>query len=152
VSESTLGLDRAPTSQRVRVRQGAGQDRRSFLSSPVAERIVTLLAPLALLLLWEGLVQARILDRRFFPAPSSIVGPFMNLAQTSLPGHIAISLSRAAVGFLIGAVPAILLGVLMGLVPLVRAALQPIVGALFAVPKVAILPLVMLIVGLGAQS
>jgi NitT/TauT family transport system permease protein len=152
VSESTLGLDRAPASQRVRVRQGAGQDRRSFLSSPVAERIVTLLAPLALLLLWEGLVQARILDRRFFPAPSSIVGTFMNLAQTSLPGHIAISLSRAAVGFLIGAVPAILLGVLMGLVPLVRAALQPIVGALFAVPKVAILPLVMLMFGLGEQS
>jgi ABC-type nitrate/sulfonate/bicarbonate transport system permease component len=152
VSESTLGLDRAPASQRVRVRQGAGQDRRSFLSSPLAERIVTLLAPLALLLLWEGLVQARILDRRFFPAPSSIVGTFMNLAQTSLPGHIAISLSRAAVGFLIGAVPAILLGVLMGLVPLVRAALQPIVGALFAVPKVAILPLVMLMFGLGEQS
>jgi NitT/TauT family transport system permease protein len=152
VSESTLGLDRAPASQRVRVRQGAGQDRRSFLSSPVAERIVTLLAPLALLLLWEGLVQVRILDRRFFPAPSSIVGTFMSLAQTSLPGHIAISLSRAAVGFLIGAVPAILLGVLMGLVPLVRAALQPIVGALFAVPKVAILPLVMLIFGLGEQS
>jgi NitT/TauT family transport system permease protein len=134
------------------VRQGAGQDRRSFLSSPLAERIVTLLAPLALLLLWEGLVQARILDRRFFPAPSSIVGTFMSLAQTSLPGHIGISLSRAAVGFLIGAVPAILLGVLMGLVPLVRAALQPIIGALFAVPKVAILPLVMLMFGLGEQS
>jgi ABC-type nitrate/sulfonate/bicarbonate transport system permease component len=152
VSESTLDLDRAPASQQVRVRQGAGQDGRSFLSSPLAERIVTLLAPLALLLLWEGLVQARILDRRFFPAPSSIVGTFMSLAQTSLPGHIGISLSRAAVGFLIGAVPAILLGVLMGLVPLVRAALQPIVGALFAVPKVAILPLVMLMFGLGEQS
>jgi ABC-type nitrate/sulfonate/bicarbonate transport system permease component len=152
VSESTLDLDRAPASQRVRVRQGAGHDHGSFLAGPLAERIVTLLAPLALLLLWEGLVQARILDRRFFPAPSSIVGTFMSLAQTSLPGHIWISLSRAAVGFLLGAVPAILLGVLMGLVPLVRAALQPIVGALFAVPKVAILPLVMLMFGLGEQS
>ena len=95
MSESTLDLDRAPASRRVRVRQGAGQDRRSFLSSPLAERIVTLLAPLALLLLWEGLVQARILDRRFFPAPSSIVGTFVSLAQTSLPGHIGISLSRS---------------------------------------------------------
>jgi NitT/TauT family transport system permease protein len=137
---------------RIRVRQSAGQARGSFLAGPLAERIVTLLAPLALLLLWEGLVQARILDRRFFPAPSSIVGTFLSLAQTSLPGHIWISLSRAAVGFLIGAVPAILLGVLMGLVPLVRAALQPIVGALFAIPKVAILPLVMLMFGLGEQS
>ena len=53
---------------------------------------------------------------------------------------------------MIGAVPAILLGVLMGLVPIVRAALQPIVGALFAIPKVAILPLMMLMFGLGEQS
>jgi NitT/TauT family transport system permease protein len=76
----------------------------------------------------------------------------MSLAQGPLLGHIGISLSRAAVGFVIGAVPAILLGVLMGLVPIVRAALQPVVGALFAIPKVAILPLVMLIFGLGEQS
>ena len=136
----------------VRAQTSSGHARRPLLSRQAAERIVTLLAPLILLLLWEALVQARLLDRRFFPAPSSIVGTFVSLAQTSLAGHIGISLSRAAIGFLIGAVPAILLGVVMGLVPLVRAALQPIVGALFAIPKVAILPLIMLIFGLGEQS
>jgi len=136
----------------VRAQTSSGHARRPLLSRQAAERIVTLLAPLFLLLLWEALVQARLLDRRFFPAPSSIVGTFVSLAQTSLAGHIGISLSRAAIGFLIGAVPAILLGVVMGLVPLVRAALQPIVGALFAIPKVAILPLIMLIFGLGEQS
>jgi ABC-type nitrate/sulfonate/bicarbonate transport system permease component len=144
----------APSTQHHRqVRVRAGRDaRRPLLSRQATERIVTLLAPLALLLLWEVLVQVRVLDRRFFPAPSSIVGTFWTLASTTLPGHIGISLSRAALGFLIGAVPAILLGVVMGLVPIVRAALQPIVGALFAIPKVAILPLVMLIFGLGEQS
>jgi NitT/TauT family transport system permease protein len=135
----------------VRARDGAGH-RRSLISRNLAERLVTLLAPLILLALWEVLVQARVLDRRFFPAPSSIVGTFVQLAQTTLPGHIGISLSRAAIGFLIGAVPAILLGVLMGLTPIVRAALQPILGALFAVPKPAILPLMLLIFGLGEQS
>jgi NitT/TauT family transport system permease protein len=143
----------APSTQHRRVQVRAGRDRRRpLLSRPVAERIATLLAPLVLLLLWEILVQLRVLDRRFFPAPSSIAGTFMQLATTTLPGNIAISLSRAAIGFLIGAVPATLLGVLMGLVPIVRAALQPIVGALFAIPKVSILPLVMLIFGLGEQS
>lgn len=144
----------APTTQHLRqVRVRAGRDaRRPLLSRPAVERIVTLLAPLALLLLWEVLVQLRVLDRRFFPAPSSIAGTFWSLALTSLPGHVGISLSRAALGFLLGAVPAILLGVVMGLVPIVRAALQPVVGALFAIPKVAILPLVMLIFGLGEQS
>lgn len=142
----------ATATRQVRVRDGARQTGRSPFSGPLAERTVTLLAPILLLLIWELLVQARLLDRRFFPAPSSIVGTFVHLAQTSLPGHIGISLSRAAVGFLIGAVPAILLGVLMGLMPIVRAALQPIVGALFAIPKVAILPLIMLMFGLGESS
>jgi NitT/TauT family transport system permease protein len=151
---SQLSLHRGTATgaaRRVHIR--AGRDsRRPLLSGQAAERIATLLAPFVLLLLWEGLVQLRVLDRRFFPAPSSIAGTFMQLAMTTLPGNIAISLSRAAIGFLIGAVPAILLGVLMGLVPIVRAALQPIVGALFAIPKVSILPLVMLIFGLGEQS
>ncbi len=113
---------------------------------------MALLAPLLLLALWEALVRTRVLDPRFFPAPLSIVSTFWELASTTLPGHVAVSLSRAAVGFVLGAVPAILIGVVMGLVPLVRAALQPVVGALFPIPKVAILPLVMLIFGLGEQS
>lgn len=141
----------APAVTRVRVRAG-GEGRRAPVSRAAVERVVSLLAPLLLLLVWEGLVQAGLLDRRFFPAPSSIAGTFVELAWTSLPGHVGISLSRAAIGFLLGAVPGIVLGVLMGLLPLVRAAIQPIVGALFAIPKVAILPLVMLIFGLGEQS
>jgi ABC-type nitrate/sulfonate/bicarbonate transport system permease component len=142
------------TSAVTRVRLGADPERgrTPLLSRQARERIVTALAPLVLLLAWEVLVQARLLDRRFFPAPSSIAGTFVQLAQTTLPGHIGISLSRAAVGFILGAIPAVLLGVIMGLVPIVRAALQPIVGALFAIPKVAILPLIMLIFGLGEQS
>ena len=57
-----------------------------------------------------------------------------------------------AIGFVLGAVPAIALGVVMGLVPLVRAAMQPIIGAIFPIPKVAILPIIMLIFGIGEES
>ena len=153
MSGTTLQVDQATAAaRRVRVRGGTKPAGRARLSGPFAERLVALLAPVLLLLIWEALSRAGLLDRRFFPAPSSIVGTFMSLAQGPLLGHIGISLSRAAVGFAIGAVPAILLGVLMGLVPIVRAALQPIVGALFAIPKVAILPLIMLVFGLGEQS
>jgi NitT/TauT family transport system permease protein len=138
--------------KRVRVDAAPEQGRAPWLSRQARDRIITAVTPLLLLLAWELLVQVRLLDRRFFPPPSVIAGTFVELAQTTLPGHVAISLSRAAVGFILGAIPAILLGVIMGLVPIVRTALQPIVGALFAVPKVAILPLIMLIFGLGEQS
>jgi ABC-type nitrate/sulfonate/bicarbonate transport system permease component len=157
MSESTAHLDRATAVgsdgavARVRDRSGSAR-RRPWLSRRATERIVSLLAPLLLVLLWELLVRAGILDRRFFPAPSSIVGTFITLGRTTLPGHVMTSLSRAAIGFAIGAIPAIFLGVLIGLMPIARAAAQPIIGALFAVPKVAILPLVMLIFGLGEPS
>ena len=153
MTQSTLPIARAaPASPRVRVREGGGERGRRAFRRESAERAVAFLAPLLLLGLWELLVRVRVLDARFFPAPLSIVGTFVELASTSLPGHIGVSLSRAAVGFVLGAVPAVGLGVVMGLVPLVRAALQPLIGALFPIPKVAILPLVMLIFGLGEQS
>jgi NitT/TauT family transport system permease protein len=55
-------------------------------------------------------------------------------------------------GFVLGAIPAIVLGALMGLMPILRAAIQPMVGAIYPIPKVAILPLVMLIFGIGEES
>jgi NitT/TauT family transport system permease protein len=121
------------------------------------ERIVSLLAPVALLALWEGLVRSGLLDARFFPAPSAILGTFYELVfqlrwERSLPYHVLISLTRVITGFVIGAVPAICLGVVMGLVPLVRAAVQPLIAAIFPIPKVAILPLIMLIFGIGEAS
>lgn len=126
--------------------------------SPAAiERIVAILAPLLLLGLWETLTRSDVLDQRFFPAPSSIIGTFYHMTfnmpwDNSLAYHVLVSLSRALMGFLLGAIPAIVIGAIMGLVPIVRAAVQPIVGALFPIPKVAILPLLMLIFGIGEES
>lgn len=126
--------------------------------SPAAiERIVAILAPLLLLGLWETLTRSDVLDQRFFPAPSSIIGTFYQMTfnipwDNSLTYHVLVSLSRAFIGFLLGAIPAIVIGAIMGLVPIVRAAVQPVVGALFPIPKVAILPLLMLIFGIGEES
>lgn len=121
------------------------------------ERITALMTPVAMLIVWEILVRSGLLDARFFPAPSFIVGTFYQMTfqapwDASLTYHVLVSLSRAFIGFLIGAIPAIILGAIMGLVPLVRAAIQPVVGAIFPIPKVAILPLLMLIFGIGEES
>jgi len=139
------------------VRPARGLSGHPWYRTRAAERVVAVIAPLVLLGLWEALVRLGLLDARFFPAPSSIGGTFYYLTfeapwQRSLAYNLLVSLSRVAMGFLIGAIPGVVIGIVMGLVPLVRAAMQPIIGAIFPIPKVAILPLIMLIFGLGEES
>ena len=139
------------------IRQPAQAPKRLPLSQHTQERIVGLFAPIALLLLWEAIVRIGLLDHRYFPAPSSIISTFYFLLfdvswDDSLIHQVLISLGRVAIGFALGAIPAVLIGIIMGLVPLVRAAIQPIDGAVLPIPKVAILPIIMLLFGIGEES
>jgi len=62
------------------------------------------------------------------------------------------SLQRLFWGALIGMIPALVLGLLVGLYRPVRAIVEPLVASTYPVPKSAILPLILLIFGLGEAS
>jgi NitT/TauT family transport system permease protein len=62
--------------------------------------------------------------------------------------HSLATILRLVVGFVMGAVSGILVGLLMGVWRPVKAALEPTFTALYALPKIAILPLLLLIFGL----
>jgi NitT/TauT family transport system permease protein len=62
------------------------------------------------------------------------------------------SLVRLFWSYLLGGVPALALGLAMGLYRPVRAIVDPLVATTYPVPKSAILPLVLLIFGLGEAS
>lgn len=131
----------------------SGADRSSVPWAAVGEQLLALLSPVLLLGLWEVLVRLRVLDARFFPAPSAIVGTFTAvLASGELLQHMGASLQRVLLGFAVGAGLALVLGLVMGLSRWARAALNPIIAATYPLPKSAILPLVMLIFGLGDAS
>jgi NitT/TauT family transport system permease protein len=117
------------------------------------------LSPLILLALWELLAQTRVIDTRFFPGPSSIFVVMLQMVQPSaqyatgeLWLHLGVSLSRIAIGFLIGAVPGVVVGLSMGLFSPIRAVIQPLIDATFPIPKVALLPLFIMIFGIGEES
>jgi NitT/TauT family transport system permease protein len=117
------------------------------------DRLVSVLTPLALIALWEGLARLGVIDTRFFPAPSSIVAASVDLARSgALIANTLISLQRLFIGLVIGGVPALVLGIAMGLSRLLRAGLGPLITATYPIPKSAILPLVLLIFGLGEES
>jgi NitT/TauT family transport system permease protein len=110
-------------------------------------------SPLIMLIVWEVLVRAGALDPRFFPAPSSVIRELVSVAASGeLFVHIGYTLTRMAIGFVFGAFPAVLLGIVMGLSPAVRAFLQPAIASIYPVPKIALFPLAMLIFGLGESS
>jgi ABC-type nitrate/sulfonate/bicarbonate transport system permease component len=110
-------------------------------------------APVLLIAAWEAAVRGGVLDARFFPPPSLVLATFGRLvADGTLVRHTAVSVVRVLGGFTIGASGGIVAGLLLGTVRPLRVALDPVVSALYVLPKVAILPLVMLIFGLGETS
>jgi ABC-type nitrate/sulfonate/bicarbonate transport system permease component len=117
------------------------------------DRALSILSPVVLLALWEIAARAGLVDVRFFPPPSAIFESFVEILRSGeLWMHLSMSLVRILVGFLLGAIPGIAIGLTMGLSSITRAVVQPLVHATFPIPKVAILPLLILIFGLGEMS
>jgi NitT/TauT family transport system permease protein len=117
------------------------------------ELLIGILSPIGLLLLWELAAHVGFIDVRFFPAPSAVLERFAALsASGELWVHLAASLQRLFWGILVGGVPALALGIAMGLSRPLRAAINPLVSATYPIPKSAILPLMLLIFGLGEAS
>jgi NitT/TauT family transport system permease protein len=111
---------------------------------------LSLLSPVLILAVWEALARLHLIDVRFFPAPSAILAAGWATARSGeLWVNLRISLARIGVGFAWGALPGIAVGILMGLVPWIRLTCMPVVSAIYPIPKSAILPLIMLIFGIG---
>ena len=116
-------------------------------------RWLSWLSPLLLLVLWEGAVQAGILNRIFVPPPSEVVVALVDgLVDGSLVADVVVSSERIALGFLIGAIPATLLGIWSGLNRTVYYLVRPLATMLYPVPKIALLPLVIVVLGIGEVS
>lgn len=115
--------------------------------------LLSVLSPLTLLLIWEALARMNAIDIRLFSSPSLILEAFFPLLFSGeLLYHTAISVQRILIGFAVGAIPGILIGTAMGLSPMVRSALEPMINATYPIPKLALMPLILLIFGLGETS
>jgi NitT/TauT family transport system permease protein len=125
----------------------------TFDLSRRSDVIIAILSPIMLLVAWQVAVASGVLDYRFVPAPLQIAGTFATMITSGeLAQHILISLGRVAGGFALGVGTGVLVGLTMGIFRPVRAALTPIVAALFPIPKLAILPIIILFFGIGEVS
>ena len=114
------------------------------------ERALAWGVPIVLVLLWQLAAEREWIDVRFFPAPSSIADASVDLIESgALFDAMWASAKRILLGYVLGVVTGIVAGLLLGVFGLLRAALEPTLMALYVVPKLAILPLLLLIFGLG---
>ncbi len=117
------------------------------------DRLLAVLSPIGFLAVWEALSRLALLDPRFIPSPATVLHTIVAMTRTGeLPYHVLVSSRRIVVGFLLGAVPAVGVGLMMGLSRPVRAVLMPLVSAIYPIPKIAVYPLLIFYLGLGEAS
>jgi NitT/TauT family transport system permease protein len=123
------------------------------MNEAARDRALSVASPIALFLLWEIAARAHWIDTRFFPAPSTIAGTFATMiANGQLLSNTLTTLERLAIGLVVGGIPALLIGLAMGLYRPIWAIVDPLISATYPIPKSAILPLILLIFGLGEPS
>lgn len=111
--------------------------------------LLAIATPIILLSAWEAAARGGLLDARLFTPPSAIATRGWDMIESGqLWHHIGATVARLMIGLIIGAVVGVATGLLMGVWRPLRAALEPTFTALYALPKIAILPLLLLIFGL----
>jgi len=106
-----------------------------------------------ILIFWEIVSRLEWVPPLFLPAPSGILSEGWTMLKTGLIiQHVLASLSRILWGFFIACLLGIVVGILIGFFSIPEAIGSPIIAATFPIPKIAILPLLILWFGIGEAS
>ncbi|MCK5069170.1 MAG: ABC transporter permease subunit, partial [Desulfocapsa sp.] len=115
--------------------------------------LISITVFVTLILFWEFGSRVGFISNLVLPAPSEAFIAFLQLVETGmLWKHLSASLQRLALGWTFGTLLGVAVGLLIGLFSIVRAGLSPLVSAIFAIPKIALLPLFIIWFGIGEGS
>lgn len=114
---------------------------------------IAIVFPVIVLILWQYASTHEILKASLVPAPLTIVKTFISYIESGrLWMNLSVSFGRVACGYLIGALAGVIVGFLMGLFKPINAALSGIVSVLRPIPTIALIPIVILLAGIGFFS
>ena len=106
---------------------------------------VSLIIPL---LIWFVVTSSAEIDSVFLPSPSDVIGAFQRLwSKGYLINDTFASFTRVSLGFILSAVVAVPLGILMGTFASIRALFEPIIGIVRYMPAPAFIPLLIIYLG-----
>ena len=108
---------------------------------------------LGVIALWQVGCSVGVIHSLFLPAPVTIAIALYHLTISGeLWRHLSASLARLAVGWTLGTVFGIAVGLALGLWSIARSSGMAIVSALFPIPKIALVPLFIIWFGIGEGS
>jgi ABC-type nitrate/sulfonate/bicarbonate transport system permease component len=102
--------------------------------------------------IWQLAGSAALVNPLFLPAPSAIAVAIYKLALSgALWHHLSVSVMRIGTGWILGTVAGVIVGFAIGLSSLARGVGITLISALFPIPKIALLPLLILWLGIGEE-
>ena len=111
-------------------------------------RGLQLVSVLALLSAWEGAARAGWADPLFVPAPSAVARAFGLIGGPALAA-LGDTLGKTAIAYVLSMVLGVAAGLAVGSIRLLRDVLNPFVVALYGIPKILVLPWIVLLLGYG---
>ena len=103
---------------------------------------------LVLLGVWEAVARAGWVDPLFVPAPSAVAAAFPRMGRGALAG-LGDTLAKTAVAYALSVVLGVAGGLALGSARMLREVLNPFVVALYGMPKILVLPWIVLLLGFG---
>ncbi len=108
---------------------------------------------LGVLVIWELICLSGAVSSLFLPAPTAIISALLQMiADGEIGVSLAASMYRILAGFFIGSLIGLAVGLVTGTSALLDKMGTPIVNALYPIPKIALLPLFILWLGIGELS
>jgi NitT/TauT family transport system permease protein len=119
---------------------------------PSSGRYSGWIALLVAIALWQLAAGTGLVNPLFLPAPTAIVRAILELALSgALWRHLSHSIMRIGAGWMLGTAAGVIVGFAIGLSSLARSVGITFISALFPIPKIALLPLLILWLGIGEE-
>jgi ABC-type nitrate/sulfonate/bicarbonate transport system permease component len=120
--------------------------------TPRAGRYSGWIALVLVIGLWQFAGSAGWVNPLFLPPPTAIARAIWQLAISgALWHHLSFSIMRIGTGWILGTVAGVMVGFAIGLSSLARGVGITFISALFPIPKIALLPLLILWLGIGEE-
>ncbi len=121
--------------------------------SPSSRRAAAWIAFAVVIAAWQVGSSTGFIHPLTLPSPEEILAALVDLARSGdLWRHLSASLGRLALGWSLGTLAGLAVGLALGMFSIARSVGLPFVSALFPIPKIALLPLFIIWFGIGEPS